>query len=629
MGLKTLAIRSDFINKEAAPDAVFQFTIEERKDKHSLLTVEEIIKKYNINPCLGDEQVFFDDALTRIRNVIFHRIDIYEAWKLLMKCVEEVLHVPCIKVFILSVDYKPNVPIEKAVEQDKRDQAKMNAFQAAMEKYKLGCHTCGHERTVHKNEKGACTRIMCDCEAYKGSTFYGKEMTDEGILKKRKEFEEKERKALLEDPDKDIPYPDDTEITRDGLVYFSMTQRKQITEQKFNFEKLISNRTLRLKFYQFVNDRAKENEVVFPTKTLLFLFEGHGVWAHNYKHFQFLAGLFEGHGETDMDIPDVLYLFHEYPIYIQTIDTDCIPITFAYLAIAPPELRPKHVRWICNRSYTDQGDEESVQLLKVKKKVKYLESTDMVLACEKALKFSKLNITQLIFAMIICGTDYVSKGLLCHYMSFPKVLVAMQYCSDFIFSGRGKTLKRMDALRFYARWQYTLLLTTESAMKAVTFAEDSNKRKLVQSTIVPSNKMAYVPDDFPEEMPKTKTYMDEMKEDNSKALKVLLKDTPIPMDIIESELEGLLINTPLEPFSEERIRHAMAYCKSKDKLTLYKDYPSDQDFSQLLDQVTFQMNYWLKSWQVRTIQKVHPRVMVSDCLMKGLPVLSATDFMDS
>lgn len=648
-GLKDLNHRT-VIKEEIAPEAVYSYELPElyhpdkRKKKWKEMSEEELVNELGIDKTLGTDGVIFDDLLTRIRNVTFFKVTIDYVFNLVMDLPMALLeNCSYIKVFVLCPDDQSNTPKEKEAEQKKRSN-QQDAYHSAMDKYQLGCKTCKHlhDRSLHENGDGACVRIGCECKKYAGCTFYNQPMSDEDILKKRKAAEDKELKALQEDPDKNTPYPENTIITDQGLKYYCTRRQCMITDQKFDFEKLISNRSLRPKLWIFINDKVRRHLTIPQGKTFIFNFDKSGPFIHNYKFMEFTPRHFHNHGEADLAVVYFMWLFCKHVFYVLTIDTDTLAIIQAYIGIAPPEVKPKQVYWICNRKKTDEDDKESVAQLTVKKQIKYLDITDMNRVHKKMLQHTTLNTTQLIFYYILRGTDYVNGDLLTHWFNINEVLEAMRHCSDKILPTINKGEKKKGilgeeaALRYFARWLYTLLLhdyetarnqqdPTESKDKNDFQGEFNDIPMLTQTEINVIN----------EEKPKKKfTHIHKITDPHliETYRRLNLTDQldpnpkPKPMSPVEKMISGYKGNQLAEPWTEKKINIVMHNAKMCGKFGNYKDYPSDADFKLLTDQINFQLSYWIKSWQKYTIAKPHPTEIVENYIMKGLPELDGFTF---
>ena len=165
MGLKDLQHRT-VIKEEIAPEAVDTYELPDilgsdgKKKKWDELSEDELVKQLGIDKTLGNEQVIFEDVLTRIRNVIFFKVTIDYVFNLVMDLPLAVLNnCSYIQTFIICPDDQTNTPKEKEAEQQKR--SNNDPYKSAMEKYQLGCKTCNyqHDRSLHENGTGACVRM--------------------------------------------------------------------------------------------------------------------------------------------------------------------------------------------------------------------------------------------------------------------------------------------------------------------------------------------------------------------------------------------------------------------------------------------------------------------------------------
>lgn len=286
------------------------------------------------------------------------------------------------------------------------------------------------------------TRVFMARGTGKDGAFTGLEFYDEVMKPVRKALHTDEYYAfvLIADNKAGVPREKQEEQARrsqsravepyaTGSVFCEMGIRQSAIQdpEPFVAQRLFSTRELRSQLWQFVLKRMK-HEIWPQHKLVVFDFESSGPHVIDSGAYSHRTDLTHRLGEADLAWPFYFWLFHEQCIVVDTIDTDIIPISIAYVHQADPVLHPKQLHWRCvsrkksimvvtgkdaegkdvkKRKYTGGGGE-----------VEYCDLLHVAQRLPEALGLTKL---QTVLYCILSKSDFVQKKWLSHFANLSHI----------------------------------------------------------------------------------------------------------------------------------------------------------------------------------------------------------------
>lgn len=403
-------------------------------------------------------------------------------------------------------------------------------------------------------------------------------------------------------------YPVNVEFMDEGIqVERPLEGRREVVHEVelVDLAKVIDTRKVRKKLWHYVLELLKTRKL--PERAwVIFNYDKSGPWLfRNGKPGVHMKEWAHAFGEHDVSLAFWSWLFQEYDILVESVDTDIIPITSSYLCSG---VGPKSLIW----KYKDQTSKNT-------------ELVDMKLLHEGALDASGLTAQQFVLACILCKTDFYNKALISHQMGphviFEAVCTSKEYlinplmqclaANDEKQEEEQKKQQGLKLLEEFARVLLTLVLHTHSKtpswLKRLT--EPINESKLQQvlqfnpnGTVRATKRTAVTEEDLPPWGVPVDDFKDYNDQEASKRLKLNNnnKFTPKPVaettkfkhksEVIEThrtkiwnkqEIEGILSDNNLKKFS----------------------YPSKENISTAYKQLQFNLNYWLVDWQKYSLKR--------------------------
>jgi len=419
-----------------------------------------------------------------------------------------------------------------------------------------------------------------------------------------------------------VLYPLGAKFCDEGIILINKTTQQEETEL-IDLERVLNTRGLRKRLWLYCLKYAEDYlSLSLPPNAFLifdFLHVGPYVlkkgqppelireWAHQL-------------GEFDLAIPFWLWLFHDYNIIIKSIDTDVIPICFSYIAATTNDRKPKSIHWEYDKK-TGGGPKSTVPVRYEKMLI------NMYTLYQGTLSYTGLTAQQFVLACILSDTDFYNKQLITYRISseiifetirasktfimqriepekkqqgssVPIIATLNQYeldvneintiiMRDFIENKDEDLIDGELGLDLFIRTIHTLTLQQQSDKCGVTVL----KRK--QASIINDNKVIDIWNNNNNNNTLTQA---------SKQQMISLTGTVETFIPEEKTIANNNNNTKAENeiWGRDKIIREFALRKSK------KTYPTNENIKKAHKALSFNLDYWLKSWQQYTIHRQFP-----------------------
>jgi len=272
-------------------------------------------------------------------------------------------------------------------------------------------------------------------------------------------------------------YPVNVEFMDEGIqVERPLEGRREVVHEVelVDLGKVIDTRKVRKKLWHYVLELLKTRKV--PEKAwVIFNYDKSGPWLfRNGKPGVHKPEWAHAFGEHDVSLAFWSWLFQDYDVMVESVDTDTIPISMSYLSSG---VGPKSLIW----KYKDQT-------------TKNTELVDMKLLHDGALDASGLTAQQFVFACILCKTDFYNKALISHQMGPHVIFEAVCTSKEYLINPLMQCLadekqqeeqkQGLQLLEEFARLLLTLVLHTHaktpSWLKRLTEPIDNKFYSLIQ-----------------------------------------------------------------------------------------------------------------------------------------------------
>lgn len=369
-----------------------------------------------------------------------------------------------------------------------------------------------------------------------------------------------------------ILYPLGAEFCDEGITLIHNNSGLKQTEL-MDLERVLNTRALRKKLWQYCLKHL--HTIKFPKDAIIiFNFKQLGPYViYNGEPPRLTTEWAHALGETDLSLPFWLWLFRDYDVILHTVDTDIIPITFSYIAGTVSSRLPKSIVWEYEKRTGGGKNKKPI--------VKTPMLIDMYKLCQRAVESTKLNIQQFVLACILCKTDFYNKRLLTHGVSAPYIFQAIMLSKDYILQKIAPDVDDGElGLELYIRIIHMLKIQSDAG------AYNNTKINVLK---------------------RKNCDIDNNDDDNNtnKQVKVDEKTSYTVGGRVETFVPKSLGKTPFKIVTN-KLQETEIWTKQKIIKESNKKYPSIEDIKEAYKQLSFNLEYWLRSWQKWTIKRPFP-----------------------
>lgn len=394
---------------------------------------------------------------------------------------------------------------------------------------------------------------------------------DNTPIEKLKEQENRTKKKAT--------YPVNIEFCDEGVVVEQPLEgvREVVYQTELiDLDKVLNTRGARKKLWRYVLENLKKRRLP-KQATVIFNFDKSGPWLFREGAAEHRTDWAHAFGEADTALSFFMYLFKGWDFVFETVDTDYIPITAAYLSSAPEDCLPRTLIW----RYKDRTS-KTVQLVDMKRLLK------------DTLEATGLTAQQFIVACVLCKTDFYDKSLISNQMGAPVIFDAVRASKSSVIPRLISSFSNEDEkqgvqeLELFARLLLTLTLKSHKdipqSLKQLT---EQKKRTVFDLT-----------DGF----------------DIDEFMGIGEATKRIKLDSIQIERKTTMIETRFSKeytkIDESKIWEKRIIQGQLSSLRLSKwKYPTQDQLETAYKQLGFNLHYWLVKWQTHTLKRVQHLVI--------------------
>lgn len=342
-----------------------------------------------------------------------------------------------------------------------------------------------------------------------------------------------------------VTYPNECEINDQGICRPKVDDKEPMVERMI-LDEVVKNSCLRLKLMHYFCGRLAE--LVIPmTRVLRFDYDYRGPW-------YFMANEAPKHciergtnlGEYDIAANHIASEYCDYPIILQTADTDTIPLVTSLVASGRFK---EQIAWI----FAPGG---------------YVDCHRMVL---DSLQATGMDARMFILACVLCGTDFYKKTWLSHFFNDDAIFSALRHphCAASLVGFESSPDGALDGICNFVLWLHTARLdsTVIDANKRKRVKKASDKAELMKSTA---------------EAPAASSYESDEAAANPKKRRVITHWEAMGSPTVQ------WLSHRNAPLKLREVRH-----------TVGKRYklPSYDELVNAADRVRFNVWYWTQHWR--------------------------------
>jgi hypothetical protein len=404
-------------------------------------------------------------------------------------------------------------------------------------------------------------------------------LDDDECTPKEKKAEQKKRSENKQ------MYPLNAQFCDEGI---KLTHNNLEQTELIDLERVLNTRQLRTKLWSYCLSYLS-TQIIPARATIIFSFKRSGPYVMcNGKKPELKTEWAHGLGETDTSITFWMWLFHEYDFIIHTIDTDIIPIMFSFIAASPSTHKPPAVVW----QYIQKrgGGKVNPTITRTTMII------DMYVLYRETLEKTQLNAQQFILACILSKTDFYEKGLITYRVAtshiFQAIMQSKQFIMDRLTQENKEEENKIDNNGFLTAPELglDLIIRIIHMLKLQSTAGAYNNSKINVRKL----------DNHAE------SYEHINNKKNKLNNKTAMMNTSGRVETFASAATATAFKIVTTTIEEEKIWNKDKIINEYKLRENKQEYPTIENIKTAHKQLTFNLNYWLKSWQTFSICRRNP-----------------------